>query len=386
MKVLLLTLSLFASAHSPDVPLDKPYKELSAEQQQAVKFFYGPMAAGDEPPYPLRGLLPISRTLGEIPRQNVGTDAGDVSLLVQVGADGKARQVSIIESANVEFGRLAAIVLLKTEFKPALCKGAPCDMDYRYITSYDAKRSGFGYLYYASGAQYVGPMLEGQPEGLGKWTSVIGDEYLGQWKNGKRHGEGKLTYILGGGYEGEWSEGSFHGKGVLTYAGSGRRHEVQFEYGFEQGAAVNDSTVQKVASYRLLADGDKRESRKLLNGASFPLDKPYGVMTADEKSGVHAPYGVALAGGDEPPFPVDGMRQIGTTISQENDRQPTPGLVRLIVQVEASGKPSGVTIYKSPSEKMGKFITKLFMQQQFKPAVCDGVACAMPYFYEIGLR
>lgn len=39
-----------------NIPFDKPYAELSAEQQARLKAPYEAMGEGDEPPYPLEGI------------------------------------------------------------------------------------------------------------------------------------------------------------------------------------------------------------------------------------------------------------------------------------------------------------------------------------------
>jgi hypothetical protein len=250
----------------------------------------------------------------------------------------------------------------------------------------DGKADGIGYVRYATGAQYEGSLKAGVPEGQGKSTSPIGDVYEGQWKNGKRHGTGKLAYRLGGSYEGEWREGFFHGKGVLTYAGSGRRHAARFDHGIEEGAAVNVAAEQRVTSYRLIEEAENSGRRQLLYGGYYPQDMRYGEMNGHQRSGVRAAYGAALASADEPPFPLDGMRQVATQISQEHNRTRQAGLLRLIVQVNADGTPSGVTIFTSPSPQMEKFVTEVFTQQRFKPALCDGLACAIPFFYQVQLN
>jgi hypothetical protein len=249
----------------------------------------------------------------------------------------------------------------------------------------DGLPDGFGYVHYPSGDQYEGAFKAGMREGHCIASNPIGDVYDGQWKNGKRNGMGKLTYRMGGSYEGEWQNDRFHGKGVMTFVGTGLRREARYIEGVEEGAAADLSKEQHVTSYRLVDDSPEKGRSQVAYGFSYPLDKKYGEMNDKEKSGIRARYGAALATGDEPPFPINGMKPIVTQLAQAGARSQQVGNLEFIVNVAANGAPVSVTMFKSTSEKMTKFLNAMFMQQRFKPAVCGGVACPMAFYYATNL-
>jgi len=58
---------------------------------------------------------------------------GELSLTVTVGPDGKAKQVADFSSiSNPEMAKFAASILLMTKFKPAVCGGTPCSMQFPF--------------------------------------------------------------------------------------------------------------------------------------------------------------------------------------------------------------------------------------------------------------
>jgi len=77
----------------------------------------------------------------------------------------------------------------------------------------------YGYDKYSNGT-YTGYMLNGRPDGKGKYEGEYPDgsflSYDGDWKNGMEHGQGKQIYSYRGGhiYEGAFRDGEFHGQGT----------------------------------------------------------------------------------------------------------------------------------------------------------------------------
>ena len=66
-------------------------------------------------------------------------------------------------------------------------------------------------------AMYEGEIVNGQPNGQGKWTLPNGNKYEGEWKDGKCDGQGTKNWSNGGKYKGEWKDGEYHGQGTITY-------------------------------------------------------------------------------------------------------------------------------------------------------------------------
>jgi len=112
-------------------PLDKTYEQLTPEQKAEFQAMYESMPPGDEPPFPLEGLKSV---VGAIKKAQAQLKArGEINLTVTVGPDGKAKQVADYGKLdNPEMSKFAATVLLMTRFKPAVCAGTPCTMQFPF--------------------------------------------------------------------------------------------------------------------------------------------------------------------------------------------------------------------------------------------------------------
>ena len=67
-----------------------------------------------------------------------------------------------------------------------------------------------------NGGTYIGELLNGKPEGKGKYIYPK-SEYEGYFKNGKKHGQGVLKFNNDYIYIGDYEEGFAHGKGTLYF-------------------------------------------------------------------------------------------------------------------------------------------------------------------------
>ncbi|MDL2357716.1 MAG: hypothetical protein QFF03_20875 [Pseudomonadota bacterium] len=112
------------------VPFEKSYAQLTPEQQAIVKLPYMALEPGDEPPYPLHGPKPMFEWFKQA-QDKVLVD-GDLRLDVLVGKDGKVLSVKTITAPTPELAQFAAQVLAREVYKPAVCRGAPCDMAYPF--------------------------------------------------------------------------------------------------------------------------------------------------------------------------------------------------------------------------------------------------------------
>lgn len=115
-------------AHAKSLPLNLTYGQLSPEQRAVVNGWYDKMAPGDEPPFPLKGLEPIIRAVQKV--QEKSLVMGNLYLVATVEPNGKASVVKAYSSPDPQMTRIAAEVLLMTRFKPAVCGGKPCRMDF----------------------------------------------------------------------------------------------------------------------------------------------------------------------------------------------------------------------------------------------------------------
>jgi hypothetical protein len=118
-------------AWSNKLPLNRTYAELTTEQRNSLNAFYESVAPGDEPPYPLEGLKPIVAAI--LKGQERYLARGELQLLVTVGPDGKGKNVTAYGKVdNPDMAKFASSVLLLTKFKPAICNGTPCTMQFPF--------------------------------------------------------------------------------------------------------------------------------------------------------------------------------------------------------------------------------------------------------------
>jgi hypothetical protein len=143
-------------AWSSKIPLNRTYAQLSAEEKAALKAHYELIGPNDEPPFPRDGLGPIIDAIQQGQAKRLAK--GELKMLVTVGPDGKAMKVSTQGKINdATMARFVATILELTPYKPALCDGNPCTMQYPFfiklrvdkshltngLTSYDISRPRF---------------------------------------------------------------------------------------------------------------------------------------------------------------------------------------------------------------------------------------------------
>ncbi len=110
------------------VPINLSYEQLSPENRAKFKENYESMADGDEPPFPQGGLKVVLEPIHKA--QSKLLVQGDLFLTAMVDASGVAQSVTAIGSPSPEMTRFAAGVLVFTKFKPAICSGQPCSMEF----------------------------------------------------------------------------------------------------------------------------------------------------------------------------------------------------------------------------------------------------------------
>jgi hypothetical protein len=247
----------------------------------------------------------------------------------------------------------------------------------------DGKLNGLGYMQMAGGCQYEGYFKNNMRDGMGIFVSPVGNRFEGEWKENKAHGKGKLAYRFGGMVEGDWTMGKVTGKAQLTYAGSGRREEVaSYADDFLDTCGEHEAKRKSFGIKDPTYTVGSLIRRDIASGFNVPAEKTYAEFTVDERRTVKTAYG-PMAADDEPPYPAKGLRPIYTMISQGQQRARVEGDLFMIVQVGADGKGKTVTVVSSPSADMTKFAAHVVMQAQYKPAVCDGKPCEMPFPFRI---
>jgi len=116
------------------VPLNKTYDQLTPEQKTAFHALYESLPEGDEPPFPDKGIKPIFTKLQQ--GQRVLQARGELNLAVTVGPDGKPIKVEDFGGVTgpnaYEMTNYAQSLLMLATYKPALCKGQPCVMQFPF--------------------------------------------------------------------------------------------------------------------------------------------------------------------------------------------------------------------------------------------------------------
>jgi hypothetical protein len=114
-----------------DIPLNKTYGELTQAQKEALHATYLSLPPSDEPPFPEEGFKPIFNAVKKA--QHILQAHGELNMVVTVGPDGKA--IKVENFGNVQNPRMINVtqqVLLLTKYKPGVCGGTPCTMQFRF--------------------------------------------------------------------------------------------------------------------------------------------------------------------------------------------------------------------------------------------------------------
>jgi hypothetical protein len=121
------------------IPLNKTYEELTPEQKAEFHSLYESIPEGSEPPYPVRGLGPVFKAIQQ--GQDIMQARGLLDYSVSVGADGKATYVashSELGGPNArEMSNYVASVFMLAKYKPAVCEGKPCAMQFPFKLKLD---------------------------------------------------------------------------------------------------------------------------------------------------------------------------------------------------------------------------------------------------------
>jgi len=125
-------------ATSSEIPLNRRYSELTPAEQDLVKSRYEAMMPLDEPPYPVDGLLPLFNAVRKV--QDKVLAQGELSMFVDVDAQGQATSVSVMKSPDPTLTQAVASVLMLTKYKPALCRGQACSMGYPFRMTFSVER------------------------------------------------------------------------------------------------------------------------------------------------------------------------------------------------------------------------------------------------------
>ena len=119
------------------IPINRRYHELTTEQRAIISSWYEHIALGDEPPFPADGLQPIHDAIGQA--QAKALVKGEMLLLATVNAAGDVEEIKMYRSPSKSMTTFVSGVLMLTKFKPALCGGRPCRMEYPFTFTFSVQ-------------------------------------------------------------------------------------------------------------------------------------------------------------------------------------------------------------------------------------------------------
>jgi hypothetical protein len=119
----------------------------------------------------------------------------------------------------------------------------------------------------------------------------------------------------------------------------------------------------------------RREQVKIF----IPAEKPYDQLTPEQRAEFRKQFS-NLSEGDEPSYPVAGLRPVAEAIIFAlADGKVGKGALFMTVHVDAQGKAQSTAIYETPDSHMSKEVAAVLMKEQFKPATCSGKPCSSEF-------
>lgn len=111
------------------LPMRAAWDQLATAQKNKFRNNYPALEAGDEPPFPVKGEGLLFEKVERMNR-TFGPVQGKLSVYVLVGKDGKPLRVTAYGAPTATFTRALSTLFMLEEYKPALCRGEPCEMVY----------------------------------------------------------------------------------------------------------------------------------------------------------------------------------------------------------------------------------------------------------------
>jgi hypothetical protein len=118
------------------IPATEPYDKLTADQRRAFRSLFTNLAEGDEPPYPVEGLLPVAKAI-VFALADGPIAEGELFVTVRVDENGEPQQTSVFSTPSQRISKEAVTVLMKTKYKPATCAGKPCTSEFPFMAKFE---------------------------------------------------------------------------------------------------------------------------------------------------------------------------------------------------------------------------------------------------------
>lgn len=118
------------------IPATDPYDKLTPEQRRAFRAQFSNLAEGDDPPYPIDGLLPVANALA-FALADGAIGEGELFLTVRVDEKGDPQSTSVYATPSQRISKEAATLLMKLKYKPATCAGKPCTSEFPFTARFE---------------------------------------------------------------------------------------------------------------------------------------------------------------------------------------------------------------------------------------------------------
>ena len=125
--------------------------------------------------------------------------------------------------------------------------------------------------------------------------------------------------------------------------------------------------------------------RPVVMGSSIPLDKSYAELSPEQQSLVKTNYGSNLGASDEPPYPLNGLKSVSQRIANADVSAAVDGELVVQVDVNSSGDATTATVVQTPNVRVAQIAATALQREKYKPAICRGQPCAMPFMYRVQL-
>jgi hypothetical protein len=148
--------------------------------------------------------------------------------------------------------------------------------------------------------------------------------------------------------------------------------------GMPDVAAAQEAPKPQYTLKEMEARNGTRIRREVVSGSRIALNHSYAQLSEEDKRVLHG-WWEDIREGDEPPFPVDGLRSRYDPIRKAHAMLLDPGDLFAVATIGPDGKAVEVKVFRAPGTKMGQFAAQVFMLTPFKPALCAGKPCQMDY-------
>jgi hypothetical protein len=125
--------------------------------------------------------------------------------------------------------------------------------------------------------------------------------------------------------------------------------------------------------------------RILVGPARIALNLPYEKLSEDDRARFHQQY-EEIRPGDEPPFPVGGLKSILDPIRMAQQVFLVKDNLFLVARIDSTGKTTEIFSIEASTPQMTKFAAQVLAATKFKPAVCSGAPCAMEFPLQVAFR